>query len=475
MTLLQMSLSGTLMILLISGFRLLLQRKIHRNVWMILWLSVVLRLLIPYFLPAASSIYNLPLFHAAQATPQVVPPAESFSAAAAASPISPSFVIKPITLIWLIGAALILLTVVTNHLHHLRRYRLSLPCVASLPTMPNGVRVRILEGLDSPLTYGILKPTILLPSRFPLEDTKRLNHVLQHELSHIRNRDILTKLVLIIAAAVHWFNPFVWLMLCLANQDMEMRCDAQAVSSMGNERIAYAKSLVAAEEDRLYGFFQAGFAHSATERRILALTKDRAMPIFSAMVCIITLLLLGAVFMTGQAKASQNEVLPPAPVAELQETTPKEVPEPQVEEIGIPADEPGDLPPKVSEVTDEEVLPEDPVSEEEPTEAQPQEPVVEEEVSTESEQITQEQSTYTPPAPKPEPYIEPPELDFSLPEMPNNYYADSKPSSNYDPRPPVVVIDIFGDNPGTITEYSPSDPYLSTIGPQPSVPGISFP
>lgn len=472
MTLLQMSLSGALTILVIAGFRFLLQRKVHRNVWIFLWLTAVFRLLIPFSLPAATSFYNLPVFHAAQAAPQAAPPVESFSATAV--PSSPS--VDSITVVWLIGAALILLIVVSNHLYHLRRYRFSLPCTASLPPMPKSVTVRTLEGLDAPLTCGILKPTILLPYNFPTEDSKRLNHVLQHELSHIRNRDILTKLLLTVTTAFHWFNPIVWLMVFLANRDMEMRCDAQAVSSSGNERIAYARSLIAVEEDRLHNYLQVGFSHSSTERRILALTKDRAVPVLSSMVCVITFLLLGAVFMTGQAEASPNEVSPPAPAVELQEATPEVIPEPQDEEIIIPTDETEELPePEMDEAIGEEVLPKEPVTEEEPTEEQTEEPDTEEEVSTESAQATQEQSTYTPPAPSPEPYIEPPDLDFTIPELPNNYYAESKPSTNYDPRPPVIVIDIFGDNPGTITEYSPSDPYLSTIGPQPCIPGVSFP
>ena len=125
MTLLQMSLSGALMILVIAGFRFLLQRKIHRNVWIFLWFTTVLRLLIPFSLPAATSFYNLPLFHATQAAPQAAVPAESLSAAASTLPSGPS--IDPLTIIWLIGAAVILLVVISNHLYHLRRYRFSLP------------------------------------------------------------------------------------------------------------------------------------------------------------------------------------------------------------------------------------------------------------------------------------------------------------------------------------------------------------
>ena len=431
MTLLQMSLSGALMILVIAGFRFLLQQRIHRNVWLFLWIAAALRLLIPFSLPAATSIYNLPVFHAEPTIPQGAAPVENLSAAAA----SPVHSIDLLTLIWLIGAALTLLIVLSNHIYHLRHYRFSLPCDAPLPPMPKRVRVRTLENLDAPLTYGIFKPTILLPSSFPLEDTQRLGHVLQHELSHIRNWDILTKLVLITAAAVHWFNPFVWLMVFLASQDMEMRSDAQAIAMMDHDRIAYAKSLIAAEEDRLYSILQAGFSQNATKRRILALSKDRAVPVLSGVVFVVAFLLLGAVFMTGQAEAAQNEVLPPAAVEEVQEPTPEVIPEPQEEEIVAPAEEPEELP-APEEVTEEEETTEEP-AEEETEEAETEESVAEEAAPAEPEQVTQTQSTYTPPAPEPVPQLEMPDLHFSFPDLPNNYYT-TYPSADCDHGPTSI-------------------------------------
>ena len=476
MTLLQMSFSGALMILVIAVLRFLLQRKVHRNVWILLWILVVLRLILPFSFPAATSIYNLQLMPEASPQMQAETAGEPAAPQAALSEAHAQQANQQINipqLIWLSGTAAVLLIVIGTHLKNLRRYRTSLPCEASLPPMPKGVHVRTLDTLDAPLTYGIFKPTILLPASFPMSDTRRLNHVLQHELSHIRNRDILTKLVLIIAAAIHWFNPFVWLMMFLASQDMEMRCDAQAVSALENDRLGYAYSLVAAEEDRLSGLLQAGFSHSVTEKRIRALSKDHVAPVLSVVVCTAMMLLLGAVFMTGQVEASQNEALPPAPVSELQETTPEMTHETQEADIVIPADDPEELPePEPEEVAEEEELPEEPAAEEDSTETQTEEPIIEEEASTESEQVTQAQSTYTPPAPDPEPQtVHPSQIVHPTVEEVNVYGDNSinlSPPPNYNagqPEFPVVVL------PDPTPKINYPVPGANVPGHYPSLPG----
>ena len=49
------------------------------------------------------------------------------------------------------------------------------------------------------------------------------------------------------AACLHWFNPLVWVMLVLANRDLELSCDAAVVRLYGAEaRAPYARTLLEA-------------------------------------------------------------------------------------------------------------------------------------------------------------------------------------------------------------------------------------
>ncbi|MDD3394788.1 MAG: M56 family metallopeptidase, partial [Anaerotignum sp.] len=54
----------------------------------------------------------------------------------------------------------------------------------------------------------------------------QLKYILKHELVHCKRRDIWYKAVLMLARGVHFFNPFVYWMVCLAERDIEYSCDS---------------------------------------------------------------------------------------------------------------------------------------------------------------------------------------------------------------------------------------------------------
>ena len=87
---------------------------------------------------------------------------------------------------------------------------------------------------------------LLLPGR-PLPADER-EVVLLHELTHLRRHDLAHKALLFVPCAVHWFNPLVWVMLVLANRDLELSCDAAVVRLYGAEaRAPYARTLLELE------------------------------------------------------------------------------------------------------------------------------------------------------------------------------------------------------------------------------------
>ena len=89
------------------------------------------------------------------------------------------------------------------------------------------IAIRQSDRISSPLSFGVLRPVILLPKKTDWTDEEALRYVLEHEFVHIRRFDSVGKLLLIAAACVHWFNPLVWAMYVLANRDLELSCDGR--------------------------------------------------------------------------------------------------------------------------------------------------------------------------------------------------------------------------------------------------------
>jgi beta-lactamase regulating signal transducer with metallopeptidase domain len=99
--------------------------------------------------------------------------------------------------------------------------------------------------VESPLMLGFIRPVLLVPC----EDYGggELAFILKHELTHFRRRDLWYKLLLVFANAVHWFNPFVWLMRREACADLELSCDDEVVKGGGSEqRRAYSEAVLSA-------------------------------------------------------------------------------------------------------------------------------------------------------------------------------------------------------------------------------------
>lgn len=108
----------------------------------------------------------------------------------------------------------------------------------------------VCEAISTPAVTGLLRPRLLLPhERY---DVQELRYILRHELCHLKRRDMLLKLVLLAANAMHWFNPVVYLMLRQADEDIELACDSAATDDLDRaERAAYSRTLLAAVQSNV--------------------------------------------------------------------------------------------------------------------------------------------------------------------------------------------------------------------------------
>lgn len=136
--------------------------------------------------------------------------------------------------------------------------------------------------IQSPLLVGFFKPRILLP-KFP-NKTQDIEMILRHELMHFKRRDIWYKLLVRAALSLHWFNPMVWIMAKVADEDLEKACDEDVVKNQNeNFRHTYCQSIlhVVRMQKTKEPALAAGFASRPSDLRnrfgrILDMTKRRA-------------------------------------------------------------------------------------------------------------------------------------------------------------------------------------------------------
>ena len=105
------------------------------------------------------------------------------------------------------------------------------------------VRLAISRELALPVSWGFRRPVVLLPAAARRWDAERRRVVLRHELAHVRRGDYAGHLLIELACAIHWPNPFAWRAAHRARLEQEQACDDR-VLALGTGPIAYAQQLL---------------------------------------------------------------------------------------------------------------------------------------------------------------------------------------------------------------------------------------
>lgn len=103
--------------------------------------------------------------------------------------------------------------------------------------------LRYSNTIESPLSFGLFAPQIILPSQARSWSSSVITDVLLHELSHIRRLDWSSMLLGYLVACVYWMNPLVWRVLKNLHDQAENSCDS-AVIHAGRSDTDYAESLL---------------------------------------------------------------------------------------------------------------------------------------------------------------------------------------------------------------------------------------
>jgi len=266
-----MSLTGSIIALLLFGLRPLIRHHIPKYAQYYLWLVVIAALLVP-----VSQFISLPGNEAAvPAVPSitdtvsrfVITQAEETQRLESLAPLSianPSVyqlerqaVESPIAIIttyfvllYPFGVLILLLYYVIHYaifmgLYRRRNISAGPDVVAMLEYMCQGRPPRLYYNAlaDTPMLFGVFRPAIILP----LRDYTRaeMQAILSHELTHLRRKDVLVKWLALIATALHFFNPIVWLARQEIDRACELSCDEAVTGSMdGHSLRHYGNTLI---------------------------------------------------------------------------------------------------------------------------------------------------------------------------------------------------------------------------------------
>ena len=106
-------------------------------------------------------------------------------------------------------------------------------------------RLLISSDNQSPITFGALKPVVMLPqalvAALPLPE---IRVILGHELAHNRRRDPWMAWLQVIISAVWWFNPVYWLLSRSIRGVREDCCDDMVLASGLASREVYCRTLL---------------------------------------------------------------------------------------------------------------------------------------------------------------------------------------------------------------------------------------
>ena len=186
-----------------------------------------------------------------------MPPAEALNLAST-EPTRRSLTGREVlTLIWGLGCALGLVRLLVAHARHRSLIRTcSLLEDAALQETLEGLKMKLgirrsIQLLSSPhiasaaVTGSIHSKLIVSPDFLRRLTSQQQQHVLTHELIHIKRFDPFINWISLVLQAVHWFNPLVHWALKKFQQDRELVCDAIAIKSLGeDQRRAYGETLI---------------------------------------------------------------------------------------------------------------------------------------------------------------------------------------------------------------------------------------
>ena len=325
MTLLEVSFSGAVFIIAVVIIRAIAINSLPKKTFLVLWEMVLLRLVIPFTIPSAFSIYTL--INNTISTPTFFE-AETNNVASAVS--REYFVViqgieQPVTnipfvsvwfIVWCIGMILFAGFFIVSYLRCWIEFRTALPVnndyveqwIKERP-LKRRISIKQSDRISTPLTYGVLHPVILMPKQTDWKNINQLRYIFSHEYVHIYRFDTITKLIAAYALCIHWFNPLVWVMYILFNRDIELACDESVIRQFGDKsKSAYSLMLISMEAKKSgLSPLCNNFSKNAIEERITAIMNTKRTTIITLLSACLIVLVTVSLFATSAIASTDSK------------------------------------------------------------------------------------------------------------------------------------------------------------------------
>lgn len=339
MNVLEVSITASILILIIIVIRLLFINRLPKKAFLVLWGIVLIKIFLPFSISSPFSMYSFlqPFFSDVVQNKEQIKTDKSENSQGwmqnqnivnhtliesepnvknadqldilNSTPIN-GFLQEDVTKknelewiksIWMLGSITCSLYFLFSYIKYCRRFREAFPVKAEFidnwikrHKLKRNITIKQTDRIAAPLTYGIIHPIILLPSKVKWEgEEEALLYILEHEYIHIKRFDAITKILLAMALCIHWFNPLVLVMYILANRDIELICDEMVVYSFGEAtKSSYAFTLISMEEKKTsFMSICNNFSRNAAKERIIAIMKIKKRSFFS--ICGAAFLIIG--------------------------------------------------------------------------------------------------------------------------------------------------------------------------------------
>ena len=249
-----MSISASYIVLAVLLLRLLL-KKAPKWITVVLWGIVAVRLVCPFSIESVLSLIpssevvspnimtdktptintGIPIINSTL-NPVI---SDSFTPNPGDSANPLQVLIPILTAIWIVGMVALLIYTVISYARVRRK-------IGTAVLYKDNIYQS--ENVVSPFVLGIIKPKIYLP--FGMNE-KDMEHVVAHEMAHIRRKDHLWKPLGFLLLTLHWFNPLMWLGYVLLCRDIELACDEKVIKELDHDaRADYSQALLTCSVNR---------------------------------------------------------------------------------------------------------------------------------------------------------------------------------------------------------------------------------